>query len=150
MIFKLPVTSLFSRLVPSGIMILLPSFATMMHVPARRTPLPNQTSPETVRWSSSVMFGMDLNRFSKFCVHDQQDFGSGVKHFRKTLTATFLKWSPSFTTGVPPNSLDLSIVRTPCSRLYNFDLINSRSLRRSQPRRHRAPLTEHARARFDG
>ena len=33
------------------------------------------------------------------------------------LTATFLKLSPSLTTGVPPNSRDLSIVKTPCSRL---------------------------------
>ena len=47
------------------------------------------------------------------------------------LTATFLKWSPSLTTGVPPNSLDLSIVKTPCSRLYSLDLIRSKSLRGS-------------------
>jgi hypothetical protein len=37
MIERLPVTSLFSRLVPSGIVILFPSLATMMQVPARRT-----------------------------------------------------------------------------------------------------------------
>jgi hypothetical protein len=47
---------------------LSPSLATMIQVPASLTPLPNETSPETVKWSSSVMFGIDLNRFSKFYV----------------------------------------------------------------------------------
>ena len=66
MMLKLPVINLFSKLAPSGITILLPSVATTMQVPANRTPLPNETSPDTVKWSSSVMFGIDLNRFSKF------------------------------------------------------------------------------------
>lgn len=34
-----------------------------------------------------------------------------------SLTATFLNWSPSLTTGVPPNSRLLSMLSTPCSRL---------------------------------
>lgn len=104
--------SLFSRSVPSGIMILLPSVATIMHVPARRTRLPNHTSPETVRWSSSLMLGIDLNRFSKFLCRQPT-----LTHRHRVLTATFLNWSPSLTTGVPPNSRDLSMVRTPCWRL---------------------------------
>lgn len=66
MMLRFPVTSLFSKLVPSGIMILLPSLATKIQVPASRTPLPIQTSPEMVKWSSSRILGMDLNRFSKF------------------------------------------------------------------------------------
>lgn len=66
MMLRFPVTSLFSNDVPSGIEILSPSLATMIQVPASLTPLPNETSPETVKWSSSVMFGIDLNRFSKF------------------------------------------------------------------------------------
>ena len=129
--------NLFSKFVPSGNMILLPSLATMMHVPARRTPLPNHTSPETVKWSSSIMLGMDLKRFSKFYrvsarysnpwIADRA--GVGEVRSEAQLTATFLKWSPSLTTGVPPNSLDLSIVKTPCSRLYSLDLIRSKSLR---------------------
>lgn len=109
-------TSLFSRLVPSGIMILAPSLATKIQVPASRTPLPIQTSPAMVKWSSSRMLGIDLNRFSKFCQgqrvnqDDERDMDTGR-------TATFLKLSPSLTTGVPPNSRDLSIVKTPCSKL---------------------------------
>jgi hypothetical protein len=67
-----PETSLFSNTVPSGNSILLPSFATMMTVPLKIIPRPNVTSPATVKWSSSRIPGMDLNRFwnAATCGHD--------------------------------------------------------------------------------
>ena len=71
-------------------------------VPANLTFLPTHTSPLMVKWSSSVMSGIDLNRFSKL--------------------ATFLKVSPSLTTGVPWNSRD---------GFYSDTLANFAELRRA-------------------
>lgn len=57
--------TLFSSTALSGISSLVPEFAFTDTLPLRTTPEPNQTSPETLRLSSSTILGMDLNRLRK-------------------------------------------------------------------------------------
>ena len=60
---RLPERSRFSRTHPSGMSMRWPSFATIITVPRSVTFRPKFTSPVTVRWSNSRIFGIFLNRF---------------------------------------------------------------------------------------
>ena len=60
------------------------------------------TSPVTVRWSSSTIFGIVLNRFWKLAIYH----ASTISHKSRTIayeSRTFLKWSPNLMTGVVSN-----------------------------------------------
>lgn len=72
------------------------------------TPRPNVTSPDTVRWSSSIRSGIVANLLRN--------------------SFTLAKWlSPSFTRGVEGNIRCGDMTREPWDRLYRLDMTRSRS-----------------------
>lgn len=72
------------------------------------TPRPKVTSPDTVKWSSSIRSGMLANRAKN--------------------SLTLLKWlSPNFTNGVVGNIRCGDIISEPPFRLYRFDITSNKS-----------------------
>lgn len=72
------------------------------------TPRPKVTSPDTVKWSSSII--------------------SGILAKRPRNSFTFEKWfSPNFTSGVVGNIRCGDIAKLPFFKWYKFDMTNSKS-----------------------
>lgn len=98
--------------------ICLPEFATMITVPLRVTSDPNDTSPDTVRWSSSRMFGVVVKRDRK-PVTSLNLSPLQIKRSDRMLT--------SLISGTVPNVLARFITSSPCSSLYRSLITRNKS-----------------------
>ena len=124
---------------PSGMSIRSPWLAIIITVPFNDTRLPNVTSPDTVKWSSSRISGIVANRPKNSCTCTNKKLNS--YHLRMegpirrvscccfiVINITFLKWlSPSLISGVVWNIRSGDMTRTPFLRVYKLLIINKRS-----------------------
>ncbi|KAL2290971.1 hypothetical protein FJTKL_14873 [Diaporthe vaccinii] len=103
---------------PGGISMVLPSVATMITVPLSVTPRPRLTAPVMVRWSSSMILGMEGMCFWKSETFLKSDLTSirseqvltGRKRRRGTLTpCALLKWRMAAPTAVSSWTMLMSL-----------------------------------------
>lgn len=97
-----------------------------MTVPRRTMFRPKWTSPETVRWSSSTMWGICLKRFWNCWTWCRTSLSWG-KEVWGIIDQTFLKCPLSLITGGTPNIRFSFMTKRPCSKTKRSLFTKSRS-----------------------
>lgn len=95
------------------------------------TPLPNVTSPDTVKWSNSMISGILANLQMRIEIK-MMSLSQTPDHIVNTNldknSFTLLKWlSPNLINGVVGNILCGDITSEPPRRLYKLDMTSSKS-----------------------